>query len=139
MRSPDLCSKSPSTLVCIWRTLRASISIASVEPNDVIVSQRVVRSKRPKGSVSYAECSATPVSAAGCAACISSARIPPTKVAMHPCTCQTALSGPNNPTSFPIAICCDHAGAPLGSPETVLRNASAALLPPKAPKTLFTG
>ena len=135
---PVLSSKLPCTRLCISRTRLASLSIASVEPKDVIVSQRVVRSKRPSGSVSYAECSATPVNAAGCAACISSARIPPTRVAIQPCTSQTALSGPNNPTSFPIAICCAHSGAPVESPETVFRKASAALLPPRAPSNLFT-
>ena len=69
---------------------------------------------------------------------MSRARIPPTIVEIQPWTCQTALVGPKYPMSSPIAICAAHAGAPLASPETVLRKESAARFPPRYPTTLCT-
>ena len=97
-------------------TRAASRSITSAEANVVTVSQRVVPAKRPNGSVSYRECSATPDSGAGCAACNKRARTPPTNVAMQPWTCHTALPGPNNPGPDPTAIVLTHSGLPSFEP-----------------------
>lgn len=75
------------------RTAAAVACAVATSANVVITSHCVVRRSRPIVSVRYAECSATPVTAPGCSACIISARTPPTSVLSEPCTTHDGPSG----------------------------------------------
>ena len=108
--------------------LRMAVAVDSAVATSakvVMTSHCVVRRSRPIVSVRKAECSATPVTAAGCSACIMSARTPPTSVVRDPCTTHDGPSGTTRQSGSPVAMRAIQGGVPSESPESRRRNARA--------------